>query len=220
IAQHSHLEPEVFGLPEIFELQPLFVLIRFGRWDDVLKEPRPPESARLMNALWHYGRGLAFVYREKPAQAGQELAAVRAIGQDPALADKYTGFAPTVRLINIATEILAGEIAAAAGQYDPAIASLQRATLLQDGLMYNEPPEWFFPARHYLGAVLLEAGLPREAEVVYWQDLKRNRENGYALLGLQKAMEAQGRAGEAAAIAERQRTAFAEADVTLTSSRF
>jgi tetratricopeptide (TPR) repeat protein len=220
LAGHSHLEPEVFGLPELFELQPLFVLVRFGKWAEVLKEPQPPVQARLMNALWHYARGLAFKHRGDPVLAGKELAALRAIGLEPALQDKYTAFAPTIRLITIAEQVLAAEIAAGNRRFDEAIARLQRAVLLQDGLMYNEPPDWYFPIRHYLGAVLLEAGLPQEAEAVYWQDLALYRENGFSLLGLQKALEAQGRKGEAAGFAERQRKAFALADVQLTSSRF
>jgi tetratricopeptide (TPR) repeat protein len=220
LAGHTHLEPDVFGLPEVFELQPLFVLVRFGKWDEVLKEPQPPAQARLMNALWHYARGLAFKHRGDPALAGKELAALRAIAQEPGLKDKYTAFAPTTRLMTIAEQVLAAEIAAGSKRYDEAIARLQRAVLLQDGLMYNEPPDWYFPIRHYLGAVLLEAGLPQEAEAVYWQDLALYRENGFSLLGLQKALEAQGRSGEAAGFAERQRKAFARADVQLTSSRF
>lgn len=220
VAKHSHPEPDVFGLPEVFELQPLFVLARFGRWDDVLKEPQPPREARLMNALWHYARGLAWRHRDDMARAGDELSSLLAIAEEPGLADKYTAFSPTIRLINIAGLILAGEIDAAEERYDQGVGQLERAVLLQDGLMYNEPPDWFFPVRHYLGAVLLEAGHAPEAETVYWQDLARNRENGYALFGLQKALEAQGRKGEAAALAERQRKAFARADVVLTSSRY
>jgi len=220
LAGHSHPEPDVFGLPEVFELQPLFVLARFGKWDEVLKEPQPPAPARLMNALWHYARGLAFHHTGQPALAGKELAALRAIGLEPGLKDKYTAFAPTVKLITIAEQILAGEMAAGAKRYDEAIARLQRAVLLQDSLMYNEPPDWYFPVRHYLGAVLLEAGLPREAETVYWQDLAYYRENAYSLLGVQQALEAQGRAGEAAGFAERQRKAFANADVKLATSRY
>jgi len=220
LAGHSHLEPEVFGLPELFELQPLFVLARFGKWDEVLKEPQPPAPARLMNALWHYARGLAYQHQGKSPLAGGELKALRAIAAEPGLKDKYTAFAPTLRLITIAEQILAAEIAAGNRRFDEAIARLQRAVLLQDGLMYNEPPDWYFPVRHYLGAVLLEAGLPQEAEAVYWQDLALYRENGFSLLGLQKALEAQGRTGEAAGFAERQRKAFARADVQLTSSRY
>lgn len=220
LAGHSHPEPDVFGLPEVFELQPLFVLVRFGRWDEVLKAPQPPAPARLMNALWHYARGLAFQHGGKPAVAGKELEALRAIALEPGLKEQYTAFTPTLKLITIAEQVLAAEIAAGSRRYDEAIARLQRAVLLQDGLMYNEPPDWYFPVRHYLGAVLLEAGLPQEAEAVYWQDLAEYRENGYSLLGLQKALEAQGRSGEAASVAERQRKAFAQADVTLTTSRF
>jgi tetratricopeptide (TPR) repeat protein len=204
----------------VFALQPFFVLVRFGRWDEVLKEPQPPAPARLMNALWHYGRGLALQHSGKSALAGKELAALRAIALEPGLKDKYTAFTPTLKLITIAEQILAGEIAAGGKRYDEAIARLQRAVLLQDSLMYNEPPDWYFPVRHYLGAVLLEAGLPQEAETVYWQDLAYYRENGYSLLGVQKALEAQGRAGEAAGFAERQRKAFAQADVKLTTSRY
>lgn len=220
LSGHTHLEPELFGLPEVFELQPLFVLARFGRWDEVLKEPRPPQEARLMNALWHYARGLAFEAQGKTAEAGQELAALKAIGREPALAEKYTAFAPTLTLITIAEQILAGQIAADNGRHDEAIARLQRAVLLQDGLMYNEPPDWYFPVRHYLGAVLLEAGYPREAEAVYWQDLARFRDNGFALKGLEQALKAEGRSGEAEAMAERYRKAFAQADVQLQSSRY
>jgi len=220
LAGHSHPEPDVFGLPEVFEQQPLFVLVRFGQWDQVLKEPQPPAPARLMNALWHYARGLAYQHGGQPALAGKELAALRAIGLEPGLKDKYTAFAPTLKLITIAEQVLAAEIAAGSRRYDEAIARLQRAVLLQDGLMYNEPPEWYFPVRHYLGAVLLDAGLPQEAEAVYWQDLRKYRENGYSLLGLKQALEAQGRSGEAAGFGERQRKAFAQADVQLKSSRF
>lgn len=217
---HSHLKPAVFGLEEVFELQPLFVLARFGQWDAVLKEPQPPKEARLMNALWHYARGLAFEHQGKRDEARRELAALTAIGQEPDLVEKYTAFAPTRTLITLAEQVLSGEIAAGDRRYTEAIGHLQRAALLQDGLTYNEPPDWFFPVRHYLGAVLLEAGHFREAEVVYWQDLARYRENGYALKGLEQALAAQGRTGEAAAMAERQRRAFARADVTLTSSRY
>jgi tetratricopeptide (TPR) repeat protein len=220
LAGHSHPEPDVFGLPEVFEQQPLFVMVRFGKWDEVLKEPQPPAPARLMNALWHYARGLAWQHSGKPALAGKELASLRAIALESGLKDKYTAFAPTLKLITIAEQVLAAEIAAGSKHYDEAIARLQRAVLLQDGLMYNEPPDWYFPVRHYLGAVLLEAGLPQEAEAVYWQDLALYRENGYSLLGLQKALEAQGRTGEAAGFAERQRKAFARADVKLTTSRY
>jgi hypothetical protein len=87
-------------------------------------------------------------------------------------------------------------------------------------LLYNEPPDWYFPVRHVLGAVLIEAGYPNEAEVVYWADLRRNPGNGYSLFGLKQALEVQGLPDEAQEIAERFEQAWADADHELTTSRF
>ena len=81
-------------------------------------------------------------------------------------------------------EVLAGEIAAARGQSDAAISHLERAVRLEDALAYTEPPEWQSPPRLTLGAILLESGRPAEAETVYWEDLRRNRNTGWALYGL------------------------------------
>ncbi len=74
--------------------------------------------------------------------------------------------------------------------------------------------------RHNLGAVLLEAGRPGEAEVVYWQDLTHNRDNGFALYGLWQALKAQGRTDEAAEVEARFNMAWTDADVKLASSRY
>ena len=92
--------------------------------------------------------------------------------------------------------------------------------MLDDSLVYSEPPDWHIPVRQSLGAVLLEAGRPLEAETIYWQDLKWNRENGWALYGLMKSLEAQGKTEQAREIEKRFRKAWARADVRLTASRF
>ena len=130
------------------------------------------------------------------------------------------GFGDVERLLTIGAEIVEGEIDAAEKQYADATAHLERAVRLEDGLLYNEPPDWYFPVRHVLGAVLLEAGLPAEAEVVYWADLRKNPDNGYSLFGLKRSFEAQGRLDDALAIAERFDKAWTDADHELTTSRF
>jgi tetratricopeptide (TPR) repeat protein len=119
-----------------------------------------------------------------------------------------------------AVEVLAGEIAAARGNFDQAVLHLDRAVRLEDGLVYTEPSEFHYPPRHALGAVLLEAGRPAEAETVYWEDLRRNRENGWALFGLLQALRAQNKTADAALTEARFKTAWARADVTLLASRF
>jgi tetratricopeptide (TPR) repeat protein len=148
------------------------------------------------------------------------LKAVNRYLEDPSLAEVGIGFSTAQRLLTIAQQVLSGEIKAREGNYDEAIAHLERGIRLEDGNLYNEPPDWFQPVRHNLGAVLLEAGRPGEAEVVYWQDLKKNRENGFALYGLWQAMKAQDRKEEAAEVEARFRKAWADADVKLVSSRY
>ncbi|CAB1082345.1 hypothetical protein D1AOALGA4SA_9970 [Olavius algarvensis Delta 1 endosymbiont] len=123
-------------------------------------------------------------------------------------------------MLTIAREILSGEIAAAKKDYTIAIARLSRAARLEDSLIYNEPPDWYYPVRHTLGAVLLEAGYPKEAEVVYWQDLRRYRDNGYSLFGLWQSLKAQGRRTEARQTEAKFRQIWAKADFSLSSSRF
>ena len=127
---------------------------------------------------------------------------------------------PPDRIVALGLEVLRGDIAARQKKYDDAIAHFDRAVRLEDAMTYTEPPDWHAPVRHWLGATLLEAGRPAEAEVVYWEDLRTNRENGWALAGLHRALSDQGRKDEASAIEVRLKKAWAKADVTLTGSRF
>lgn len=217
----ENLQENTWGLNETFLSQPLFVMVRFGRWDEILFEPPPQRSGHYMNAVWRYARGLAHLNLGKIRQANQELKQLsrlrQQIEQD---SDYYIGFGAATTLVEIAEEVLTGEIAASEKDYYNAIAHLEKAVRLEDGLMYNEPPDWYFPVRHALGAVLLEAGFPAEAEVVYWEDLRRNPENGYSLFGLKQALEAQGKSTTAAVIEGRFKKAWIDADTQLTTSRF
>ena len=123
-------------------------------------------------------------------------------------------------ILSIAQEVLSGEIAAAKKDYNQAVAHLERAVRLEDALVYTEPSEFHYPPRHALGAVLLAANRAPEAETVYWEDLRRNRENGWALYGLMQALKAQGKNEDAALVEARFKKAWARADVPLTASRF
>jgi tetratricopeptide (TPR) repeat protein len=101
-----------------------------------------------------------------------------------------------------------------------AIPHFQAARELEDGILYFEPPTWYYPIRHSLGAVLLKLNRPAEAERVYREDLKRFPENGWALFGLNQALQAQGKTTEAAQAEARFKKAWQNADVTLVASRF
>jgi len=208
------------SLMAIFRVVPYYALTRFGKWDEMLREPEPPEFSPYARGVWHYGRGIAFVRKGQTDQAEQELAKVKELLTDKTLEQPL--FSPNTGLavLSIAPEVLAGEIDAAKKNYDGAIAHLERAVRLEDALVYTEPAEWHYPPRQALAAVLLEAKRPAEAETVYWADLKRNRNNGWSLYGLMKALQAQNKRDDAALIEARFKKAWERADVTINDSRF
>jgi tetratricopeptide (TPR) repeat protein len=209
-----------WALYETFLSLPLVVMVRFGMWDAILAEPEPPRGRRLWTGMWHYARGMAYAHADRVTPARAELAALERMAEDPTTRNTVVNFTHAGTLLAIARETLAGELRLRRGETDLALAHLERAQRLEDGLPYSEPPAWLTPTRHALGAALLRARRPGEAEVVYWQDLARNRENGFALYGLALALEAQGRSEEAATIRNRFETAWEAADVTLPSSSF
>jgi tetratricopeptide (TPR) repeat protein len=203
-----------------FRMVPYYALARFGRWDEMLNEAEPPAFSAVLRAVWHYARGLSFVAKNQIPAAEQELRRLIALTSDPSM--KESLFSPNIAaaIVAPAPAVLAGEIAAARGDYDLAISQLDRAVRLEESLVYTEPAEFHFPPRLALGAILLQAGRAAEAETVYWEDLRRNRENGWALFGLLQALRAQNRTADAALTEARFKAAWARADVTLTASRF
>jgi tetratricopeptide (TPR) repeat protein len=205
-----------------FLVAPLFAYTRFGEWDLILSEPRPAQDSLFWTGVWHYARGLAFTSGEKLDKATGELNSLVKIAAENSLEGYRVTFSRNgaKAILEIASEVLAGELAAKRGDYEKAIAQLHRAVLLEDNLIYNEPPDWHIPVRQSLGAVLLDAGRAAEAEAIYWQDLEQNRENGWSLFGLMQSLRAQGKDDQADVIEKRFTKAWQRADVTLTASRF
>jgi pimeloyl-ACP methyl ester carboxylesterase len=191
---------------------------RFGRWQDVLTEPKPPANQPYAIGIWHYTRGLAFVARRQLDRAGVELAAINATMTYEAFATTLKDL-PLLTNLQIASRILSGELKLRGGDASAAIALLREAVTIEDGIPYSEPPVWHHPPRQILGAMLLESGRAAEAEAVYREDLQRFRENGWSLFGLRESLRAQRRGDEAADVQRRFERAWARADVTLTSSR-
>lgn len=192
--------------------------VRFGRWDEILKVPAPPEDLPHARAMWHYARGRALAERGEVQGAGAELARVRTTAQDPEVASLRLEFNTSGAVLGIATEVLAGHIAAAKGDFPRAIGRLRAAARLEDELVYGEPPEWTVPVRQELGMALLRAGRATEAGQAFREDLKRFPENGWSLHGLAQALRARNRAWEAAAVMDRFQRIWASADVRLAES--
>lgn len=203
-----------------FLVTPLYALTRFGEWDRILAEPEPDQDLIYPRGVWHYARGMAFVRRGKLDDAARELERLRVLAQDPALESiTVWDLNGTASLLAIAVEVLAGEHAAAGGNSELAIGHLRKAVRLQDELTYDEPPPWHYPVRQSLGAALLAAGRPTQAEAVYRQDLDTFPRNGWSLFGLAQALEAQGEEKEAEAVRRQFQEAWKGSDVKLEASR-
>jgi tetratricopeptide (TPR) repeat protein len=205
-----------------FLLTPDYALVRFGRWDEILSAPAPRVDTMFIRGVRHYARGMAFIRKKDFGAAKKEIEAVRKIANDPKLIETPSSMSMNLAdsVLKVATSVLEGEWAAAQGQYDTAIARLDQAVRYHDNLVYTEPDDWHQPVRHVLGAVLLDAGRPAEAEAVYWEDLRRNPKNGWSLFGLTKALHAQNKHDQAKLVEADFKKAWADADVTLTASRF
>ncbi len=205
---------------ETAPVAPVVALVRFGRWDEVLRQPPPPSEWLYTRGVWHYARGVAFNAKGQAAEARGELGALEQVLQSVPPERTIAFFFRTKSMLQLAANVLAGEIAARAGDAASAERLLRAAVAEQDTHWFTEPPPWYFPVRQALGAVLLQARRPGDAEQVYREDLKSNPGNGWSLFGLAQSLRAQNKTAEAAQTEERFRKAWAGADVTLSASRF
>jgi tetratricopeptide (TPR) repeat protein len=205
---------EVRAMPmaEFLVPMPYLVEVRFAMWDEVLKEPKPSADLPFTGAMWHYARALAYNAKGNRAQAASERRQLEAI--TAALSpDRPLGTSNrTKNVAQVAVAVVAGEFAAARGDHQGAAAKLTDAVRLQDALVYEEPPIWYFPVREALGAQLLALGRTQEAEAVYREDLRINPGNPRSLYGLAECLAAEGKTAEATQAREQFRKAWRFAD--------
>ncbi len=196
---------------------PYDALKRFGRWDELLREPAPPEYFKYSTAMWRFSRGVAYAAKGQIREAEAEQAAFRRDVSDVP-ADQIAFINLARDLLAIGDHMLVGEIALAKKDYEAAVYALRKAVELEDRLLYMEPPEWVQPVRHTLGAVLVADARYDEAERVYREDLKKWPGNGWSLFGLEKALRGQGRTAEADQAQSQFKKAWARADTRIGSS--
>ena len=202
-----------------FALSLTYAQALFGEWDAILAAPAPADSLVYPTGVWRFARGLAFARTGRLGEAEAELAALRPLTADDGLGEQFGGLNTLSAILSIAEPYLTGEIAAARGNTEAAVAALTEAVRLEDALTYDEPPPWPLASRWALGRVLLGAGRYADAEAVYRTDLAVYPENGRGLDGLQRALRGQGRDAEADALQPRIEAAWQYADVDLVAMR-
>lgn len=210
---------QVAPLIDGFVAMPTEARVRFGRWDEILATPEPPDYFPLTRALRHAARGIAYAAKNqvKEAQAEQETFQQ---AQERVPKDATVGNNTAADILAVATHMLAGEILYRAGETEKGLQELREAVRCEDRLRYDEPPDWILPVRHALGAALMQSGRFAEATQVYQADLAKLPENGWSLYGLSRSLEKQGEKAKSAKALQRFRQVWKEADVTLTSSCF
>ena len=192
----------------------------FGKWDQLLGSTPSHSGMPYLDGIWAYALGSAYLNTGDVASAEAQLARLREIMSAPGADDYRAGPTPVSSILKLANLGLSGEVKRARGDLEGAIKDFETAVALEDLNNYTEPPDWAQPIRHYLGATLLEAGRPEEAEAVYRRDLRWNHNNGWSLFGLQQALAAQDRTAEAEQVKNEFIKAWGYADVTLTGSHF
>ena len=212
-AEHmrAHTDPQLMRAPGLtgtlqhYWTMPYYAAVRFGHWKPLLAATAPDEDLLYPTGVYHYARGLALVRTGNAEAAEDALSKLAYIAGDPELAVTRVMETNTMAdLLGVAREELAGELALARGDTDRAIEHLKTAVALEDKLIYVEPPDWYVPTRHNLGAALLAAGRPAEAEAVYRKDLEIYPDNVWSLAGLEQSLSAQGRDDEAGKVGERR----------------
>ncbi len=207
-------------IAEGYAAMPLEVLVRFGRWDEILAEPdNYPDYMPFTRAFHQAAHAVALAAKREPDKARKDqgifLERKKLVPKD----DFIWGNNSCEAILGVVTPMVEGEILVAEGKIDEGIAQLRTAVAAEDGLKYDEPPGWLIPVRHSLGAVLMHNRKFAEAEQVYRDDLARLPDNGWSLYGLAKSLRAQNKSPEEAKSTEEKfKKVWAKADTIITSS--
>ena len=192
----------------------VLTLVRFGRFDEVLKVTERRDHD-IHGGMWDFAQGYALLHEGNADRARTYL---RRILDTAATSDARFRFHNARHLLGTVGGILEGELHWHDGDLDAAIASFERAAVIEDSLEYDEPEPLPFAARHWLGAALLEAERYADAEQAYRDELDDHPNNGWSYFGLLRALEAQGRTD--AELEAAFEASWARSDTWIRGSKF
>jgi len=214
----EHVGPMLNDMPvaEVYVPTPIFVLVRFHRWDEILRLPPPNPKLAMTTAFWHFARGSAFAAKGQIGMAEAErriLETARTATPADLEFSFYSNKANS--FLALAATILDARIATAQANLERAIQYWEKSVEIEDKLYYGEPPEWFYPVRESLGGALLLNGQADGAEAVFRADLGQYPRNPRSLFGLWKSLEAQKKSTNVEEVRKEFKTAWKNADVPL-----
>lgn len=204
------------------------VMVRFGRWQDIIDEPLPddPQLYLVSTAMQHYAKAIAHATLRDVGAAEQERELFHeSVARIPAQRKVFNNSAHSI--LAVGEKMMEGELEYHRGNYEPAFANLREAVQRDDNLEYVEPWAWMHPPRHALAALLAEQGHYAEAEQVYRDDLgltdriqrcSQHPDNVWALRGLAECLERRTGSAELSSTLTKLAAATALADVPINSS--
>jgi len=182
------------AMVEPFYMMPEFVMLRFGKWDEILKAREPEASGAIVTALRHFARGAALAGKGDVKSAERERSEFET-ARKAIPAEAHFGINKAAPVFELASLELEARIQSAQGNREAAFKKWRAAAEAQDALGYDEPPSWYHPVRESLGGALLRDGRAAEAERVFREDLAKNPRNGRSLFGLLESLKAQKKPG-------------------------
>lgn len=194
---------------------PQLAMVRLGQWKAILQDDTPVEPEwHYAQILHHFAKGMALAKTGNFDKAEVQLHKLREAMKDESLRKKFIPHTSSpAECATVAENIFEATLFFEQKKPVEAIRSINRAIQAEDSLIYSEPKIWMLPARQYLGAFLLQMKQPKEAEKVYCEDLVWNPGNGWSLLGLYQALQAQGKNSELPGLKKKYTASFSAAEV-------
>ncbi|WP_121808805.1 tetratricopeptide repeat protein [Mucilaginibacter kameinonensis] len=200
-------------------MMPVITMVRLGKWHELLNDSVGPNTQwAYARVLYHFSRGLAFLYTGKQDSAVAQLALLRSRLDEPSLKQRHIPFNTALDGATVAENILDGAILLGRNKFDDGMAAFKKAIAVEDNMIYSEPAEWPLPARQFMGAYLLKTDYNPQAEQVYREDLERNPGNGWSMLGMYQSLKAQNRTDKLSYYKAGFTRSFSHADEAPTSS--
>ena len=219
VAKYVNLDQiKLFPTIEYFHTIPLLSYVRFGKWEEILNSSKPAPEFKYSQGIYHYAKGMAYAAGGELQKAREEQSQILSLKESKEVKVIIKGGQPSGLLLEIASELLTGQIAFSNNNYSIASRHFEAAVNLQDSLPYTEPPFWYYPARQSLGNSLMKEGKISAAENVYRRDLQDYPRNGWSLFGLSLALEAQGKTEEAEEVNKKFKLIWQLSDIKLEAS--